>query len=72
MNQLTIKAAAGLRVPTEGNARRYITETTPVTVTDSAYYRRLLASGDVVLSDNSAETEAQLPSVKAEVNRGKS
>lgn len=52
---ITVKAAPGVRVPQEGMPRRYITETTPVTVPDSAYYRRRIADGDLALA---AETVA--------------
>ncbi|EJW4857415.1 DUF2635 domain-containing protein [Salmonella enterica] len=44
---MTVKAAAGLRVPYENQPRRYI-EQKPVDVPDTVYYRRLLAAGDLV------------------------
>jgi hypothetical protein len=48
MTTLTVTAAPGLRVPLEGAPRRAITDAAPVTVPDSAYYRRRLADGDLV------------------------
>ncbi|KLU15430.1 DUF2635 domain-containing protein [Xenorhabdus griffiniae] len=48
MNTLMVTAATGLRVPLENQSRRYI-ESEPVTVPDSAYYRRLITTGDLVL-----------------------
>lgn len=44
---MKVKAAAGLRVPYENQPRRYI-EQKPVDVPDTIYYRRLLATGDLV------------------------
>lgn len=46
--KLTVRAREGMRVPREGAPRRYIDETTPVTVTSSPYYRRQLRDGDLV------------------------
>ncbi|CDL80188.1 DUF2635 domain-containing protein [Xenorhabdus cabanillasii] len=47
MSTLIVRAATGLRVPLENQSRRYI-ESDPVTVPDSAYYRRLITTGDLV------------------------
>lgn len=49
MTDLTVKAAAGVRVPQEDNARRYITDSETVTVPASAYYLRRLGDNDLVL-----------------------
>lgn len=49
MSQMKVKAAPGVKVPREENARRYITSDTDVTVEDSAYYRRQMAAGDLIL-----------------------
>ncbi len=46
---ITVKAAPGLRVPMEGMPRRYITDAAPVTVPDSAFYRRRIADRDLLL-----------------------
>ncbi|MEQ1967363.1 hypothetical protein ABLA30_10115 [Xenorhabdus nematophila] len=47
MSTLIVTAAPGLRVPLENQSRRYI-GAEPVTVPDSAYYRRLITTGDLV------------------------
>jgi hypothetical protein len=48
MSEIAVKAAPGLQVPQEFHPRRYITDEAAVTVTESAYYLRLLADGDLV------------------------
>ena len=48
MNQIKVKAAPGVRVPMEGQARRYITDADPVTITLTAYYRRQMSAGDLL------------------------
>lgn len=45
---MKVKAAPGTRCPKEGKPRDYITDSTPVDVKGSAYYRRLLADGSLV------------------------
>lgn len=50
MNELTVRASAGVRVPHEDNARRYITDSQTVTVPASAYYLRRLGDNDLVLA----------------------
>lgn len=54
---MLVKAAPGVRVPVEGSPHRYI-EDTPVNVEDTAYYRRRMADGDVVLVEASATPNA--------------
>ncbi|AMO79717.1 DUF2635 domain-containing protein [Obesumbacterium proteus] len=61
MTDLTLKAAAGVRVPQEDNARRYITDAQSVTVPDSAYYQRRLRDGDVILVNAEAPIPAKTP-----------
>lgn len=56
---ITVKAAAGVRVPMEGMPRRHITDAAPVAVPDAAYYRRRIADGDLVLLDAKAIAEAK-------------
>lgn len=56
---ITVKAAAGVRVPMEGMPRRHITDAKPVAVPDAAYYRRRIADGDLVLLDAKAIAEAE-------------
>ncbi|WP_140918180.1 DUF2635 domain-containing protein [Limnobaculum xujianqingii] len=48
MTTLLVKARAGLKIPLEHNPKKYIT-TEPVPVESSAYYRRALKDGDLVL-----------------------
>ncbi len=48
MNTLLVIAGAS-QVPLEGRRNRWITST-PVTVPDTVYYRRRLASGELVLA----------------------
>lgn len=59
---MKVKAAPGLRVPTEDNARRYITEEA-VDVPRSAYYLRAVADGDLI---EIAEEEPATDSAPAE------
>ncbi|OLN30444.1 hypothetical protein DVDV_0644 [Desulfovibrio sp. DV] len=58
---ITVKAAPGVRVPQEGMPRRYITEAAPVTVPDSAYYRRRIADGDLALAADAAAVSGPAP-----------
>ena len=60
MTTITVKAAPGLRVPMEGLPRRHITDAAAVAVPDSAYYRRRIADGDLLLpaSDKTAAKAA--------------
>ena len=46
---MKVQAAPGLLCPTENNPREYITDSTPLDVADSAYYRRLVADGSLML-----------------------
>jgi len=75
MNEISIKAVAGVRVPREDNPRRYITADETVTVPDSAYYQRQIAAGDLLIVEgeaNAATPVNQGKAVKTEVNRGES
>lgn len=75
MNEISIKAVAGVRVPREDNPRRYITADEAVTVPDSAYYQRQIAAGDLLIIEgeaNAAVPVNQGKAVKTEVNRGES
>ncbi|GAB7214747.1 DUF2635 domain-containing protein [Dickeya oryzae] len=64
MSQITVKAAPGVRVPREDNARRYITDDTEVQVERTAYYLRQIAAGDLlevkpVVSGPNVKTKAE-------------
>ncbi|HDT6544755.1 TPA: hypothetical protein QFT03_001705 [Kluyvera ascorbata] len=70
MTQMKVKAAPGVKVPREENARRYITSDTDVTVEDSAYYRRQISAGDLILvtgTDNKKAVKTAKPDAQ-EVN----
>jgi len=58
--KITVKAAAGLRVPMAGAPRKYI-GSAPVQVPASAYYLRRLADGDLVRADEPAPEPAPEP-----------
>lgn len=49
---MKVKAAKGLRVPKENRANDYI-EDTPIEVSETVYYRRLVADGDLILLPDS-------------------
>lgn len=48
MTTLTVKAAPGLRVPYEDNARRYITDDKPISVLETTYYLRRLTDKELI------------------------
>jgi hypothetical protein len=48
MKLIYVKAAAGMKMPREGNPRSYITDSEPVQVEGSHYYRKAIADGDLV------------------------
>ncbi len=58
---ITVKAAAGLRVPMEGMPRRYVTDAEAVTVPGTAYYRRRIADGDLLAVADQAAAPAAGP-----------
>lgn len=62
---MKVKAAPGLRVPTEHNARRYITDEA-VDVPRSAYYLRAVADGDLVEIAEEESTADSAPAGIAE------
>ena len=45
---MLVKAAPGLQVPMENNPKAYITDSDPIDVPDTAYYRRLCDDGSLV------------------------
>lgn len=45
---MKVQAKQGAKVPKEGKPREYITDSAPVDVPDTVYYRRLLAEGSLV------------------------
>ena len=58
---MKVTASPGVRVPIEGKPREYITDTDAVEVPDSAYYRRRLRDGDLII-----QTEAKAPAKRKE------
>jgi hypothetical protein len=57
---MLVLAAAGLKVPKEGNPRDYITDTPPegargFTLPDSPYYMRRVLEGDLVVVEDVAD-----------------
>ncbi len=51
---MLVKAKDGVKVPVEGYPRRYISDS-PVEVSATAYYRRRLREGDLVLVQSTGE-----------------
>lgn len=51
-DMITIKAAPGTKVPREDKPTTYIADTTPVSVPASAYYRRRIADGDLIVLED--------------------
>ncbi|PUX30549.1 hypothetical protein [Cronobacter sakazakii] len=69
MSKIKVKAARGLSVPREDNARRYITDAAPLEVENTAYYQRQVMAGDLIIvtsSDKNTKSKSSEPS--AEVN----
>lgn len=64
MNLMKVKAAPGVKFPMEDNARKYIT-TAAVEVESSAYYRRAVQDGDLILVTNEPATQAEAESEAA-------
>lgn len=60
MSKIKVIARTGLNVPREDNARKYIDDTTALEVEHTAYYRRRLREGDLVLAPE-PEKPAQKP-----------
>ncbi|TXU79999.1 DUF2635 domain-containing protein, partial [Enterobacter roggenkampii] len=53
MSKIKVKAARGLSVPREDNARRYITDAEPLEVENTAYYQRQVMAGDLIIVTDS-------------------
>ncbi|EHY1695674.1 DUF2635 domain-containing protein [Escherichia coli] len=74
MNKMKVKAAPGVKFPIEDNARKYIT-TEAVNVENTAYYRRAVQDGDLILVKDEPETtvtaEQDAVQVKAKAKREK-
>lgn len=59
MNKITVVAAQGLRVPLADNPHEYIEQEAVEVNGDDAYYRRLLADGDLLLADTLPENTSK-------------
>nr|DAY56119.1 MAG TPA: Protein of unknown function (DUF2635) [Caudoviricetes sp.] len=74
MNKMKVKAASGMKFPMEDNARKYIT-TEAVTVENTAYYRRAVQDGDLILVKDEPEAtevaEQDAVQVKAKAKKEK-
>lgn len=54
---MKVIAVKGARCPKEDKPREYITDTEPIDVPDdSTYYRRLLADGSLIISEDKSYT----------------
>ena len=63
-DMITVKAAPGIKVPREDKPTAYIDDTNPAIITPSAYYRRRIADGDLIVLDGvqpAPVTEAEQP-----------
>ncbi|TVO57526.1 DUF2635 domain-containing protein [Denitromonas halophila] len=58
---MIVTAKPGVRVPIEGKPRKYITEAETADVPDTAYYRRRLRDGDLII-----QAEAKTPAKRKE------
>ncbi|EML3781406.1 hypothetical protein AB8034_004738 [Enterobacter roggenkampii] len=69
MSKIKVKAASGLSVPREDNARRYITDAAPLEVENTAYYQRQVMTGDlIIVTDSDKNTKNKNNAVSTEVN----
>lgn len=69
MSKIKVKAASGLSVPREDNARRYITDAEPLEVENTAYYQRQVMAGDlIIVTDSDKNTKGKINEPSAEVN----
>jgi hypothetical protein len=55
---MLVQAASGIKVPMEFKSRDYITDALPVDVIDSAYYRRRISDGDLVIVVQATSAQA--------------
>lgn len=60
---MLVRASPGLKVPKEEQPRDYVEGAEPVLVPDSAYYRRRVADGDLIVVPE-MDTETPVPAKK--------
>lgn len=63
---IKVRAADGLRVPTEHNPHEYIAEAVVEIDENSLYYRRALADGDLVAVDTKSAKTGKAETKEAE------
>ncbi len=66
---MNVQAAQGLTCPKEGKPREYITDSEPVEVPDTSYYRRLVRDGSIVMAED-AGRRAEKTKKQKEANDG--
>ncbi len=59
--ELKVKAASGIKYPLEGYPNKYITDECEQSVPDTAYYRKALMDGDLVLADALVPAASAMP-----------
>ncbi len=52
---MKVIAAKGTRCPKEGNPREYITDDNTVDVPDTAYYKRLVKDGSLIIIEDRSD-----------------
>ena len=58
-DMITVKAAPGIKVPHEHKPATYIDDTNPATINPSAYYRRRIADGDLIVLEGVQPAHAE-------------
>ena len=58
---IKVIARKGIRVPMEDNPARYITDKTAKNVPDTAYWRRRLKDGDLLIFTDESDVPAEAP-----------
>lgn len=68
---MKVIAAKGTRCPKEENPRQYITDDVPVDVLETAYYKRLIADGSLVVVSSTEQTEQAEIAIVSESKQSK-
>ncbi|MGY2502915.1 hypothetical protein [Pseudomonas azotoformans] len=63
---MRVKAAPGHRVPTEEDPYKYIEDAKAVDVPDTSYYRRRVATGELLAAENTRGSAKQPAQESAE------
>lgn len=61
---MKVIAAKEVRVPMESKPRSYIDDASPIDVPDTAYYRRRIAEGDLLLVTDDAPADSPAKETK--------